>query len=74
MWLGWRGSEVRRGKAWDGSLMRTGGKMAVNGVREERKDGTPAQMTPKEIKKKRGGTRQPNFLSFTHGLSVLYVL
>lgn len=50
-----RGGEVRRGEAWDGSLMRTGGKMAVNGEREQRRDGTPAQMTPREIEK--GGAK-----------------
>lgn len=49
---------MRRGEAWDGSLMKTGGKMAVPGERIKRKDGTPAQMTPREITKR--GTQQPN--------------
>lgn len=35
--------------------------MAVSGVREKREDGTPAQMTPGEIKKKgRGVGGQPD--------------
>ncbi|KAA8580996.1 hypothetical protein FQN60_013954 [Etheostoma spectabile] len=35
MWLGRRENEVRRGEAWDGSLMRTGGKRAVIGASDE---------------------------------------
>lgn len=57
MWLGQQGrrGEVRRGEAWDGSLMRAGGGTAVDGVRGKRKRMTHcAQMTPREIKK-RGG-------------------
>lgn len=65
MWLGQQGrrGEVRRGEAWDGSLMRAGGGTAVDGVRGKRKRMTHcAQMTPREIKKRGGGTTQPNQL------------
>lgn len=44
--------------------------MAIAGVREKRKDGTPAQMTPREIKKGGPGSQS---VSFTHGLSTLCV-
>lgn len=75
MWLGQQGrrGEVRRGEAWDGSLMRAGGGTAVDGVRGKRKRMTHcAQMTPREIKKRGGGLRSQTS-SFTRGLSVLYV-
>ena len=39
--------------------------MAVNGVREEGKDGTPAHTTPREIEKSQRG-------SFSRALSGLY--
>lgn len=46
--------------------------MAFNVVRGEGKDGTPAQMTPREIQIKEGG-RGRQTSPFTRGRSVLCV-
>lgn len=59
------GGEVRRGEAWDG--WRRDGYRRGEG---KRKDGMPAQMTPREIKKGGPGSQS---VSFTHGLSTLCV-
>lgn len=57
------GGEVRRGVGWLEERWLSPGE-------GKRKDGTPAQMTPREIKKGGPGSQS---VSFTHGLSTLCV-